>query len=249
MNEEIITCLDHDWWTRHRWGSVHPKPGPRANCWYDPSAISVNAGGAITLNVHRNPRAFNIDGATIHADYGAGLLCSVSDFSFGRYTLVAKLPAGNYLWPAFWLYCATPGRPEEIDIFEAYSRNTGYRVMGGWWGRKFRGWDIRSCLHTGTSEAKLRPQQARYPGADLFDLDPTHNFVKYEFIWTRSMMAFLLNGVVVRNITDAAMLAHFARYPEAMVIINNHIDGRYYRNFNPAGSTPFVIAKFEYEKY
>jgi beta-glucanase (GH16 family) len=248
-NPEIITCLGHEWWTRHRWGSVHPLPGPRANCWYGPEAVRVLPNGTVELAVVHNPRGFDIEGKAVHADYCAGTLCSVADFGFGRYTLVAKLPAGNYLWPAFWLYCATSGRPEEIDIFEAYARYTGYRVFGGLCGRKFRGWDIRSCLHTGTSEAKLKPQPAIFTPREKFDLDPTHNFVKYEFIWTRTMMVFLINDITVRYIDDDAMLAHFAKYASVMVIINNHIDGRYAALFNPAGSTPFSIAGFAYEKY
>lgn len=249
MNIETITLWGEEWLTRHRWGSIHPKPVPRANCWYDPGAITAVEEDVVDLNIRWNPKDFIIDHPegplTLHADYGTGLLCSVRNFSFGEYRLTAKLPQGNYLWPAFWLYTATPHRPEEIDIAEWYSGNTGYKAMGGMCGKTFVGWDIRSCLHTGT-DVKLDPQPARFPKLDVFNTDPSHNYLTYGFVWKPDYMDFSIEGITVRVITDKKTLAHFAKYPEVMVIINNHIDGRFYKNFVLNEMPSFTILDFLY---
>lgn len=246
----MITVFGHEFECNPPWGIVHDKEAPRANCWYDKSAVSIN-GESVKLHIHFNPKDFILDQGdnaplVIHADYGVGMLWSVNSFSFGKYTLIAKLPKGNYLWPAFWLYTATPHRPEEIDIFEAYSKETGYKVMGGICKKSFKGWDIRNCLHTGTSDFKLKKMPAIYPDLNTFNTDPCSDYLKYEFVWYPEIMVFSINNTIIRVIYDTNILNHFSQYNQMNVVINNHIDGRYYKQFSLNGITPFEIVNFFY---
>ena len=222
---------------------MHDKPTPRANCWYDESAVQVNIRIPLRLNIHLNPKTIN----ELHADYGVGMLWSVNPFSFGRYRLIAKMPKGNFLWLAFWLYSFTPHRPEEIDIIEVYSEDTTYKVMGGMCKKDFRGWNIRSCLHTGTSDVKLKSIPAIYPVLEDFNSDPSSEYVTYEFVWTKTYMSFIINGVVVRMILDRDILDHFAKHNQMYLVINTHIDGRFYKQFSLNGVTPFDILDLNYQ--
>jgi beta-glucanase (GH16 family) len=245
---ETINCFNREWLTRMRWGSIHDKPGPRANCWYDPTAITVYETGRVDLNIHHNPKTFIIDQEgqaplNLHADYGVGLLCSVENFLYGTFILEAKLPKGNYLWPAFWLYTATEHRAEEIDIMEGYSRDTGYRAMGGMCGKTFRGWNIQSCMHV-NYDAKSKGLPAKYPDCEDFDTDPASEYVRYGLLWKPDEIAFFINEDCIRLVLDKKLLQYFQS--PMMVIINNHIDGRYYKQFSLNGVTPFEIRKFEY---
>lgn len=265
MNE-IIRCFNYDFWCHPTWGHIHDKPTPRANCWYDPSAIVKNDNGRVDLKIHRNPAVFDynqkcvtdqwvengnfkegIDKAIpslLYAEYGVGMLWSVLPFSFGIYSLTAKLPKCNYLWPAFWLFTHTPHRPEEIDIAECYSEETNYMVMRGMCKKVFSGWNVTSCIHVG--DDSLTKYGMKRPDVEDFNINPSSNIVKYSFEWTKTGMFFYCNDACVRAILDRDLLYHFTQYPEMHVIINNHIDGRFYKKFSANNTTDFELYNFEY---
>lgn len=237
MNTEIIQLFGIDWWARQRWGSVHTEPTPRANCWYDPSAIELIPDGSVKLKIQWNPKDFIIDQGdgqpplTIHADWGVGLISSFLNYGFGRYTWKILLPLGSYLWPALWLHTDKEGCNEEIDVAECYSETTQYQLYKKqlFCKPKFKGWNIQSCLHAGV---KLMDIGVKIPDADIFKTSPVYTETTYELNWTPSVMSFTINGVIYRYILDRKTLDHFAQFAGSMyVIINTHIDGRYYQQY------------------
>jgi hypothetical protein len=79
-----------------------------------------------------------------------------ASIKFGRVEVVAKLPAGDWLWPAIWMlpkdnvYGDWP-RSGEIDILESRGNNYTYKlhfgpdgVNDGWWRNNVK----RKALHT-----------------------------------------------------------------------------------------------------
>lgn len=259
---ETINCFNYDFLCHPSWGHVHDKPTPRANCWYDPLAITTHDNGMVDLNILHHLAVFDynqknvsdewiVDGKfkegadkLLCAEYGVGMLWSVQPFSFGTYILKAKLPKGNYLWPAFWLFTATPNRPEEIDILEGYSEETGYKVMKGLCRKVFDGWNLRNCIHTGDNSLPKYP--AIYPTLSQFNVNPSEEYVEYKLVWEHTAMLFYVNNVLVRAIFDKAVLDNFIKYPYMHVVINTHIDGRFYKKFNIENVTPLRILSFEY---
>jgi len=274
MNE-IINCLDREWWVHQRWGWMHDKQTPRANCWNDPSAITINSEGIVSLNIHRNLAVVDTNqklvtnqwvengqfipelyeklktepNSLFTAEYGTGLLCSVENFGFGHYTLEAILPSGDYLWPAFWLHTDKPNSSEEIDVFEAYSLTTNYQIIKKClFSKRFAGWNIKSCLHS--NNKKLKGTGVSSPDIEDFNQNPSTRIVKYEFHWGSTYMAFYINDIVYRYILDTRILDHFAKFDGSMfVVINNYIDGRYWKKFkiDPVTHTPMRIISFEYK--
>jgi len=233
--EEIITWQGHRLLTRERWGSVHPlKPWN----WYDPSAITIK-NNDLYLGIHYNPHEFTIDGKTFTSPWGIGLVCFEQDFTFGRFEIVARLPHGVGLWPAFWMYPPNAW-PPEIDIFEAYSGTDNYR---GW---LLKPWQIETCVHR-ENGLGLKAIPARAPWWHNFDkwFNPLWSN-SYGCLWLPHSLTFFINNKQVRRITDPGHMASLAAH-KMMVIINTHIDGRYKDRFSTDESMPFVIEKFTYK--
>lgn len=238
MDTETIEWQGWRLLTRERWGSIHPqKPWN----WYDPSAISITPKNELSLGIHFNPREFFLDGKTVLSQWGIGLVCFEKDFSFGRFKIIAKLPKGAGLWPAFWMYPPVAW-PPEIDVFEAYSKNHNY------WGGLFHPWNIETCVHR-ENGIGLKRIPARAPW--WYDFDHDFNplgFNSYWVNWTPESLVFGINANVVRRITDPGHMASLANY-RMMVILNTHIDGRYKDSFSYDPSRPFLIQSFQYDPY
>ncbi|XP_072940474.1 beta-1,3-glucan-binding protein-like [Epargyreus clarus] len=128
-------------------------------------------------------------------------LRSISSFSFryGRIEVRAKMPAGDWLWPAVWLmptYDAYGTWPAsgEIDLVE--SRGNRHMYLDG--------------VHIGTQEAGSKLHYGPYP--ELNGWDKTHwirrntngydrAFHRYEMEWTPDYMKFTLDDEELGTIT------------------------------------------------
>ena len=113
-----ITWSGHEWLTKERWGRVHPD---KSFCWYDPECVNVDNKGYLHLTTDKSPNEIqHYNGKTYKPNLGTGLICSVEDFSYGRFEIEAMMPRGRNKWPAFWLW-GSETWPPEIDILEGYT--------------------------------------------------------------------------------------------------------------------------------
>ncbi len=99
---------------------------------YQPANVSVDD-GLLRLRAEHAPTTCP---RNEHRDYSSGMVRSagLADWTYGRFEIRARLPAGDGLWPAAWLspitntYGAWP-RSGEIDIVEALG-HTDDRIVG-----------------------------------------------------------------------------------------------------------------------
>lgn len=119
-------------------------------------------------------------------------------FKYGRLEIRAKMPAGDWIWPALWLmprfsvYGGWP-RSGEIDLMELrgnrqlFSGNTNVGVE-----------QAGSTMHFGPSPDQngwptTHFTRNQFPGFDV-------NFHVYRLIWTPSYIQFEIDGRVVGNV-------------------------------------------------
>ncbi len=112
-----------------------------------------------------------------------------------------KLPFGDSLWPAFWMW-SWDSWPPEIDVFEGYSdKNPNYfkfRLE-----KPFAFWNIQSNVHyTEDGKNKMAGGKTHYFGFK----DPTKEWIKYSVNWTPDKIEFKYNNRIVRKITDKTQL-------------------------------------------
>lgn len=88
--------------------------------WYLPSQDAVS-GGTLSLRAEFAPtKGTTESGAPKIYHYRSGMVTTSSSFKFayGYVQMVARLPPGPDLWPAFWMLPASGGPLPEIDIIE-----------------------------------------------------------------------------------------------------------------------------------
>lgn len=225
------------WRTSQPWGQVHDNKEARADCWYDPTQVNINAQGQLILNIGVNPKTFNINGVPTMVKYGIGLVSSIQCFGYGLYEIRAKLPVGKGLWPAFWMYEKDRCIPE-IDVFEGYSKT------GRYYNTCLRPAAVQSCFHS-EPELNLPRIPAQSPWFWNFNTNPSKGFNTYTLIWNENQMDFYINNKCVRRIKDNLIL-EYCRGRQMMVILNTHADWNFRHILEWDDNNPFVIDYFTY---
>ncbi len=98
--------------------------------------------------------------------------------TYGYFEVRAKVPKGQGLWPAFWLYGSDPSTSAEIDVMETLGNDTRSYYMT----YHYRGLD---------------PQYQLYHGVDLAE-----DFHTYGVKWTPNLITFYFDGVAQYSATD-----------------------------------------------
>lgn len=185
---------------------VNPR---RLNVHYGPPEL--REGGYAAFTSHYNPKeiyVYQLD-SVIEFPYEASKLFSYNfvEQQYGRFECRMTLPDAKHSWPAFWLW----GRPwpPEIDVIEAYGRETGKDVIYQ---------EIN--IHYGTRENPIQM------GAWPIKIDRPGNIgnVFYEFAveWTPDYIDFYTNGVRVFRFDDKKVLDRY--FNQTMwVVVNNNI--------------------------
>lgn len=206
----------YKWSTQERWGQIH---ADKLYCWYNAKCVNIDEYNYLHLLTKREPKKFKVQqGNTqtiIESPISVGLISSKQMFGYGYFEIEAKLPIGDNLWPAFWMW-AESGWPPEIDIFEAYTtKNKGYFNLG------FNSlYKIESNFHY--KDIKTGKNAVCGAKKHFFGFkDPSKHFIKYGLKYTPDEISIFYNNKLVRSL-DKKLLPYF-RDQKMNVIINNNV--------------------------
>ncbi|XP_029720849.1 beta-1,3-glucan-binding protein [Aedes albopictus] len=186
-------------------------------------------------------------------------------FKYGKVEINAKLPQGDWLWPALWLlpkgdtYGYWP-KSGEVDLMESRgNRNLMLNNENIGIGK------VSSCLHFGENP-NLRSSQCGSVGGNRFG----SMFNRYQLTWTKNVIQFGVNDKIFRTVTPyegfwklggfsfnpwprGSKMAPFDR--EFYIVMNVAVGGDYFpdnawnphpkpwRQGNPSAMTDFYKAK------
>ena len=118
------------WVKRYKWGEAQINSELQA---YVDDAFQLQNG---ILTITGDKRAGSYAGQTFQ--YASGVLCSVHEQKYGYFEARLKVPAGQGMWPAFWLLgqVGAPG-VNEIDIHEILGHQPSTVYMTIHWGTDY----------------------------------------------------------------------------------------------------------------
>jgi len=231
---KTIRWCGYDWITQERWGQIHPK---KNLWWYDESCVSVKRNNYLHLKTKYNPKYFVGIG---EAPIGVGLVSCTEKFSFGTYSIKAKLPKGKNLWPAFWMW-SWDSWPPEIDVFEAYTNSKGSYLKPNL-KNPCGFWNVQTNVHyTKENKNKMIGSKTHYFGFK----DPSEHFITYTLIWERDSISFFYDNRLVRKIKDKKILSQLSN-TTMNVVINNGITEDAILNSSMIDESDFIIKEFRF---
>lgn len=141
--------------------------------------------------------------------YASGLLTTKGTFAqrYGYFEIRAKLPAGQGLWPAFWLLSADGTWPPELDVIEHLGRDPDTVYMSTVFGR---------------SQDARTHEKVNVPGA-------TTAFHTYGMRWDKTEVAFYVDRSEVGRVPTPASM-HKPMY----LLVNLAVGGGWARDPDPA---------------
>jgi beta-glucanase (GH16 family) len=235
-----------NWWYNDEWG-LYPKSnggtleGNGELQWYindnyaATSAVnpwSVNNG---VLSITADKASSTISPLINNYKYTSGELNTWHSFSqtYGYFEISAKLPAGQGLWPAFWLLQEDGDWPPEIDVMEVLGQDTT---------------KLYSTVHT----EQTGSHTASYFNAVTSDM--AASFRRYGVNWQADKITFYFDGKVVGQVATPADL-HEPMYmivnlavggswpgaPNASTVFPATLQVDYIRVYSDAGATGAVV--------
>ena len=123
--------------------------------------------------------------------FTSGNLETKKRFPNGKFEALIKIPIGEGLWPAFWLYDGDPNY-NELDIFEFWSDNDFELVTGNESSsqyKKIRTNSHRDYFNEGKNFTCSKSER-------MFDFSV--DYVKYSVIWTKSKIEWYVNDELIR---------------------------------------------------
>jgi len=233
---ETINWSGYEWITQERWGQIHTE---KSHWWYDESCVNVDENKNLNLLTKYNPKYFPELNKWSHI--GVGLISSVGRFNHGTFTVSAKLPKGENLWPAFWMW-SWDTWPPEIDVFEAYSNS-----KGSYFKPRIKSplgfWNVQTNIHYIEKEKnKMIGGKTKFFGFK----DPSKNFIKYSVEWSKNSIKFYYDDVLVRTIDDESIMGQMNN-TTMNVILNNGVTAGV-NKLDPPKSN-FIVEYFKYEPF
>lgn len=163
LNDEVQVYTDPNW--RGTTGTMTPI-----------NPFSINNG---ILNITETKLTAAQSAANWGLQYSSGLLTTKSSFSqlYGYFEVDAKLPAGQGMWPAFWLLPANGTWPPELDVFEELGKDPNTLYL---------------TAHTSANGTKNQSVQSVVTIGDV-----TQNFHTYGVLWTATDLVWYIDGNAV----------------------------------------------------
>ena len=147
--------------------------------YYSDSSVGVNPfslqNGALDITATPGSNPLNLP-------YNSGVITTQNSFSqlYGYFEINAQMPAGQGLWPAFWMLPASGAWPPELDIFE---------VLG----------NAPTTLYFSTHSTVQATQ-----GTTLNVANVSSGFNKYGVMWGPQTVDLYINGVEVASMATPA---------------------------------------------
>jgi len=171
------------------WGECYPWANASLGCtnfgneekeWYQESQISVRNG---ILDLIASPQlavGYSQSGKPEQYECTSGMVTTFPgfDFTYGFVQVIARLPFGKDLWPAFWLGPQNGQWPPEIDILEH--------------------WDTQK-----TSQATLHPVRGPLQVAVAGTPDANKGWHTFSLSWTPTRVTWWYDGTQVLTTTKA----------------------------------------------
>jgi len=123
-------------------------------------------------------------------------------FTYGKVEVRAKLPSGDWLWPAIWLlpqrnaYGPWPSSGE-IDLMESRGNRKLFNPAGVNIGTE----QVSQTLHYGPYWPYNGYEKAHYEAQSPVDQGYDREFHTYGFEWTPEGMAFSVDGIATGTVT------------------------------------------------
>lgn len=185
------------WGTRYWWGGRSLSSNDEQQYFADATTAVVRAYPAcdpFTIEDHPS-RPGKLLAITVRASpdpalsaglpYVSGMIHSHSTFSrrYGFFEMVARLPRGQGLWPAFWLLPANGAWPPEIDVMEVLGHDMTTYYASTHWSRM-------------AGRKAFRTMQLAV-GRDL-----SADFNAFGCLWTETELVFTLNSQPVGRLAQ-----------------------------------------------
>ena len=194
------------WVKRYKWGEAQINGELQA---YVDDALQVQNG---ILTIVGDRRTATYAGQTFQ--YASGVLCSVLEQMYGYFEARLKVPAGQGMWPAFWLLGKNGSTGvNEIDIHEILGQQPSTVYMTVHWGTDY------SAGHQSDGSSWVGP-------------DFSADFHTFGLEWNPDSIIWTIDGVERKRHTGAGV-----PQVEMYLIANLAIGGTW--PGAPDGTTPF----------
>lgn len=245
FQDSFARDIKDKWYISHSWGNFHPKHlyqhyNTNWDCAY------VNKRKELVLTTRYNPlhvikselKNHQLNNPNVQAlpdefiiPNEIGLVQTKQEWKYGWFEIVAKLPKGKFLWPAFWL-SSREKWPPEIDVFEAYSTELGNSYHKRWLLKKRKDWNIQPNLHWGVEGEESRDH---WKGRSYPIRKCTDDFIEYAVHWEKDFIKIYYAGHLILDVRDKKILDWFDS--PMHIILNNGVN----KSFDPVENTSLII--------
>lgn len=207
------------------WGAFHPD---HLNKYFCPPKLGTNS--CAIFYIEYDPKTFTLYNDEVKIPYKASWLNTAKTFvqQYGRFECRMTLPIEKGVWPAFWLW--GPTHPPEIDVIEAYGRDTGESVV---YQEINVHWRIYSGAHRHAVPWKIK--------IDDYNEGLRDRFHEFAMEWNKDGIYIYTDGILVYQFTNKKVLEKMynKEYIKPFMLINHnitsHVDGsekdKYYSEF------------------
>lgn len=166
------------WHTTYPWGSRTISVNHEAQ-YYSDASVGVDpfriVSGILEITAAPAGAGVTLPGGLA---YTSGLITTHSTFAqrYGHFEMRAQLPTGAGFWPAFWLLKTDGTWPPEIDVVEAFGRDTQ---------------TVYTAMHSGAAGAHTQV------GSTIPVADYSNGFHTYGMSWRPDVIRWFIDGTEV----------------------------------------------------